>query len=103
MLPGRPRPGERRVSRDLLQIEPPPGVDVAIAVGWPRNEMGGADGVVGFVAGAGLALDRVRERVAARLPAYMAPREIRALAEFPLNANGKVDRKALLALLAGAA
>ena len=55
------------------------------------------------LAGAGLALDRVRERVAARLPAYMAPREIRGLAEFPLNANGKVDRKALLALLAGAA
>jgi len=74
-------------------------VDVAIAVGWPRNEMGGADGVVGFVAGRDLQVDRVRERVAARLPAYMAPREIRCLPELPLNANGKVDRKALLALL----
>ncbi len=78
------------------------GVDVAVAVGWPRNELGGADGVIGFVAGGALAPERVRERVAARLPAYMAPREIRAVSEFPLNANGKVDRKALLALLAGA-
>ncbi len=75
------------------------GVDIAIAVGWPRNQMGGADGVVGFVAGRDLPVERVRERVSARLPAYMAPREIRCLAELPLNANGKVDRKALLALL----
>ncbi|MEX2209220.1 MAG: amino acid adenylation domain-containing protein [Myxococcota bacterium] len=74
-------------------------VDVAIAIGWPRNELGGADGVVGFVAGRDLPVERVRARVAARLPAYMAPREIRCLPELPLNANGKVDRKALLALL----
>ena len=78
------------------------GVDVAIAVGWPRNEMGGADGVVGFIAGRDVQVERVRERVSARLPAYMAPREIRCLPELPLNANGKVDRKALQALLEAA-
>jgi amino acid adenylation domain-containing protein len=75
-------------------------VDVAVAVGWPRNTMGGADGVVGFVAGRDLPLDAIRERVSARLPNYMAPREIRCVDEFPLNANGKVDRPALLRLLA---
>jgi amino acid adenylation domain-containing protein len=75
-------------------------VDVAVAVGWPRNPMGGADGVVGFVSGRDLPVDAIRERVSARLPAYMAPREIRCVPEFPLNANGKVDRPALLRLLA---
>ena len=75
------------------------GADTAVALGWPRNAMGGADGVVAFVPGRDLPVDAYRERVAARLPGYMAPREIRCLAELPLNANGKVDRKALLQLL----
>lgn len=75
------------------------GLDTAIAVGWPRNEMGGADGIVGFVPGCDLPVDSYRERVSARLPGYMAPREIRCVAELPLNANGKVDRRALLAIL----
>jgi acyl-coenzyme A synthetase/AMP-(fatty) acid ligase len=31
-----------------------------------------------------------------KLPDYMLPRRIVSVAEFPLNLNGKVDRKALL-------
>lgn len=77
------------------------GVEVAIAVGWPRNASG-ADSVVAFVAGDGVDVADSLKRARARLPAYMAPREIRCVPSFPLNANGKVDRKALLALLESA-
>ncbi len=80
------------------------GADVAIAIGFPRNA-GGADGIVGFV-GTGLNVkgtpeeaDAIRQKSNTRLPSYMQPREIRFVSEFPLNANGKVDRKALLAML----
>ena len=34
-----------------------------------------------------------------RLPGYMVPRNVRVIKEIPLNANGKYDRKALLAML----
>jgi len=74
------------------------GVEVAIAVGWPRNASG-ADSVVAFIADGAVDLPDAQKRVRARLPAYMAPREIRCIASFPLNSNGKVDRKALLGLL----
>lgn len=78
------------------------GVDVAIAVGWPVTASG-ADGIVGFLGADHADAARVaaiRERVISRLPPYMHPSELRLVSEFPLNANGKVDRKALLATLA---
>ncbi len=78
------------------------GVDVAIAVGWPLNASG-ADGVVGFLGADEADTDAVRARVISRLPPYMHPSELRLVSEFPLNANGKVDRKALLARLAAPA
>ncbi|WP_084495016.1 non-ribosomal peptide synthetase [Nocardia shimofusensis] len=40
-------------------------------------------------------LDAVRAALAARLPAYMLPAAYVPLAEFPLNASGKLDRRAL--------
>ncbi|WP_245546014.1 non-ribosomal peptide synthase/polyketide synthase [Nocardia higoensis] len=42
-----------------------------------------------------LDLDAVRAALAARLPAYMLPAAYVSLAEFPLNASGKLDRRAL--------
>lgn len=75
------------------------GVDVAIAIGWPVSASG-ADGVVGFLGADNADVAAIRARVIARLPAYMHPSELRLVSEFPLNANGKVDRKALLASLA---
>ncbi len=78
------------------------GVDVAIALGWPRTGAGSAEGVVAFVQAGDLDTTGIQERARARLPNYMAPREVRCLAELPLNPNGKVDRKALLEILAAA-
>ncbi|NNL67908.1 MAG: amino acid adenylation domain-containing protein [Myxococcales bacterium] len=72
------------------------GVDVAIALGWPETPSG-ADGVVAFVAAGGAEAETIRREAGARLPAYMAPREVFVVERFPLNANGKVDRKALRA------
>lgn len=80
------------VMRDEAQV------DVAIAIGWPITASG-ADGIVGFISGGSAGSATVRERVAARLPPYMQPSAIRLVTEWPLNANGKVDRKALRALL----
>lgn len=73
-------------------------VDVAIAVGWPVTAAG-ADSVVVFVSDAAADLAALTRAGKARLPAYMAPREVRHVDAFPLNSNGKVDRKALLATL----
>jgi acyl-CoA synthetase (AMP-forming)/AMP-acid ligase II len=37
----------------------------------------------------------IREALAQRLPAYMLPRRYLFTTQFPLNASGKLDRKAL--------
>jgi len=78
------------------------GVDVAVALGWPRTEAG-ADGIVAFLEapeGAAVDAEGVLRRAAERLPRYMVPRELRSMARLPLNANGKVDLGALLRILA---
>jgi amino acid adenylation domain-containing protein len=42
-----------------------------------------------------LTVDSIRARLGERLPEYMVPATIVTLERFPLNTNGKVDRKAL--------
>jgi acyl-coenzyme A synthetase/AMP-(fatty) acid ligase len=37
--------------------------------------------------------DSLKESLKSSLPAYMLPKSIFTLAEFPLNVNGKIDRK----------
>lgn len=71
------------------------GTDEVIAVGWPLTSSGAA-GIVGFVARLDVDADAIRDRMKAVLPNVMVPSSIHLLAHFPLNANGKVDRKALI-------
>ncbi|GAA1954201.1 amino acid adenylation domain-containing protein [Amycolatopsis minnesotensis] len=52
------------------------------------------------VSGAEPESDRLLALVAERVPAYMVPSTVALLDEFPLSANGKIDRAALAALLA---
>ena len=44
---------------------------------------------------------RLKREVAAYLPAYMIPRKFFAVDAFPLNVNGKIDKKVLAARLEG--
>ncbi|HYC47363.1 MAG TPA: amino acid adenylation domain-containing protein [Burkholderiales bacterium] len=61
---------------------------------------GNAQGLVAFVAG-GPACDAetLRQRLAERLPPAMIPERIERLTDMPLNANYKIDRRALAASL----
>jgi amino acid adenylation domain-containing protein len=74
-------------------------VDDAVALDWPRSESGGAEGIVGFVTGDGHDTKAILREMGKHLPRYMVPSELRTLDAFPLNTNGKIDRKALRASL----
>ena len=70
------------------------GEDAVVAIGWPPTPAG-AGGIVAFLAATDVDVPELLERLRARLPAYMVPREVRLLEALPLNANGKYDRGAL--------
>lgn len=74
------------------------GVPFVVAVGWPRTPSG-AGGIVAFLETAQVDVEALNQSVRARLPHFMIPREYRLMTELPRNANGKIDRKALLATL----
>lgn len=50
------------------------------------------------VEGVDVSIDKLKESLAASLPTYMVPKVFVVLDSLPLNANGKIDRKALSAL-----
>lgn len=75
------------------------GADDAVALDWPRSESGGADGIVGFLTGQGHDEKTILREMAKQLPRYMVPSQLHTLDAFPLNTNGKIDRKALRAQL----
>jgi amino acid adenylation domain-containing protein len=73
------------------------GVEAVAVVAWPVRD-GSAEGLVAFLAGD--LDDRVaelRQAMRARLPRHMVPTALHIVDALPLTANGKVDRKALLA------
>jgi amino acid adenylation domain-containing protein len=74
------------------------GIDAAIAVGWPLTDSG-AGGIAAFLGDPEIDVAALRGKLAERLPEYMVPRRFELLEALPLNANGKFDRKAMLALL----
>jgi len=53
------------------------------------------DSLVGYVVGTAVDASDVLESARAVLPAYMVPSKVLVLEELPLNASGKLDRKAL--------
>jgi amino acid adenylation domain-containing protein len=73
------------------------GVDGVVAIGWPRTERG-ADAIEVFLQADSIDVDTLRARLRASFPSYMVPREFRLLSCFPLNANGKYDRRALMCM-----
>jgi len=73
--------------------------DMVAAVAWPIAD-GSALGVVAFVSGTACSCSEVRERMKNQVVRYMVPQAVHVLDRLPLNSNGKVDRQALLRLLA---
>jgi acyl-coenzyme A synthetase/AMP-(fatty) acid ligase len=74
---------------------------VAATVAWPVVD-GSVQGLVAFVgANSEGAIDseQIIASLKAKLPAYMVPSRVHALADMPFNPSGKVDRRALRRLL----
>lgn len=72
--------------------------DSVAVVAWPVQH-GTAQGLIAFVTDKSLDQKSVKEELRQRILSYMIPRRIVYLEKLPLNLNGKVDRKALTALL----
>jgi amino acid adenylation domain-containing protein len=79
------------------------GTDFAIAVPWPyAPQSGRADSVIAVIAAEALSETsqaEIQRQCRASLPAYAVPARIVCMPEFPFNANGKTDRKAIAHIL----
>lgn len=76
------------------------GLDGVVALGWPVTASG-CDGIEIFLEGQVKQPELLRSAAAAALPEYMMPRRFHCMDTLPRNANGKLDRKAMLQLLEG--
>jgi D-alanine--poly(phosphoribitol) ligase subunit 1 len=74
------------------------GLDLVGAVAWPLVH-GTAHGIVAFVGAAGIDHEKLMDAMIASMPGHMLPRRVIAMPAIPLNASGKVDRRALHRLL----
>lgn len=66
-----------------------------VVVPWPVDEAGRATGLIAFVASASVEPALVLQACRQRLPPYAVPQGVVAVDSLPLNANGKIDRRAL--------
>jgi len=69
-----------------------PGVSEALVVA--RDGVSGKQ-LIGYVAAQAVSGEQLKARLAETLPAYMVPTQVICLAQLPVSANGKLDRKAL--------
>ncbi|HVM59658.1 MAG TPA: amino acid adenylation domain-containing protein [Verrucomicrobiae bacterium] len=74
------------------------GIESVAAFGWPLVP-GGASGIEAFLQTESVDAEELLKKMSLRLPAYMVPRKLHCRPVFPLNANGKIDRKALVKVL----
>jgi amino acid adenylation domain-containing protein len=74
------------------------GLEGVVAIGWPTTASG-ADGIEVFLETDHFDTKALAIKLKEKLPVYMLPREILVLDRFPLNTNGKYDRKALQLIL----
>jgi len=74
------------------------GLEGVVALGWPTTESG-ADGIEVFLETDSFDTKALVNQLKEKLPTYMLPRNVLLLCRFPLNANGKYDRKALQLIL----
>lgn len=72
--------------------------ELVATVAWPLVD-GGARGLIAFIAGSTLPTGEIMSGLKRLLPAYSVPSRIIPIEHMPLNANGKVDRGALLLTL----
>jgi amino acid adenylation domain-containing protein len=76
------------------------GVMQVAALAWPPPQAG-VGGIAAFIGSLDVDPERVRAGLRNRLPQQMVPKQIRVIEQLPLNNNGKVDRRALQAILEG--
>jgi amino acid adenylation domain-containing protein len=74
------------------------GLQGVVALGWPTRESR-ADGIEVFLETDSFDTKELKSQLKGKLPVYMLPRNILVLRRFPLNTNGKYDRKALELIL----
>ena len=74
------------------------GAPRTVVIGFPIKN-GVPQGLVAFLEGDSFEKEAILEAAKARLPAYMIPNRLVPVPDFPANANGKIDRKALAASL----
>jgi amino acid adenylation domain-containing protein len=91
---------------ELLEVENAmrvaAGTDTVAAIPLSTGDGGPALSLVGFVAGSKQTAAEIIDGCRDSLPSYMVPSQIHQITEWPLNANGKTDYKALTALLQAA-
>ncbi|MDE1182616.1 amino acid adenylation domain-containing protein [Paraburkholderia sp.] len=68
---------------------------ITVVIPWPVDEAGRPAGLVAFVTSSTLDAKDIQQACKLRLPSYAVPHRVISIDAFPLNTNGKIDRKAL--------